>query len=341
MKRPPLFEAFAVTAIAVALIAAVVLISPAVPFVAENTASFVAIVLIYLPLFVIRWRRREYRDFGLTTRGALRGAAYVIPLALATLPPYSVGFHIWQEEVFTARADFSLSNYLRWPRHIEGPPVQFDATHAHVWVSRGDLSIQVPKLVRANVTIAGTTVVRSGTALENGADVIIPARAREHAVTLDAKRIKRFSVRFLEGETTLDKSRIRIGPTGNTPDAPDVQVARDLGWLINLFLAQFLLVALSEEIFFRGYLQTRLDEAFPPRRTFLGATVGWGLLATSALFALTHVVSHGTPVVLAVFFPSLAFGWLRAKTGSIIAPIIFHGLCNIWVQLLSVHYIPR
>jgi membrane protease YdiL (CAAX protease family) len=145
-------------------------------------------------------------------------------------------------------------------------------------------------------------------------------------------------VRFLEGGGALHPSRIRVGAASAAPGAPDVQFSRGLGWLINLLLAQFLLIALSEEVFFRGYLQTRLDEAFPPRRAFLGAPIGVSLFATSGLFAFMHVMSHGTPIVLAVFFPSLAFGWLRARTGSIVAPVIFHGLCNIWVQLLSVHY---
>ncbi len=32
---------------------------------------------------------------------------------------------------------------------------------------------------------------------------------------------------------------------------------------------------------------------------------------------------------LAVFFPSLAFGWLRSATGSIVAPVFFHASCNL------------
>jgi membrane protease YdiL (CAAX protease family) len=98
--------------------------------------------------------------------------------------------------------------------------------------------------------------------------------------------------------------------------------------------AQLLIVALPEEAFYRGYLQTRLDDAFPPRVSFLGATVGPSILATSAIFALGHYATIHDPARLAVFFPSLAFGWLRARTGGVGAPVVFHALCNLLSESL-------
>ncbi len=41
---------------------------------------------------------------------------------------------------------------------------------------------------------------------------------------------------------------------------------------------------------------------------------------------------------LAVFFPSLLFGWLRSRTGGIGASTVFHALCNTWSELLGVGY---
>jgi membrane protease YdiL (CAAX protease family) len=42
------------------------------------------------------------------------------------------------------------------------------------------------------------------------------------------------------------------------------------------------------------------------------------------------------PVItrLAVFFPALLFGWLRARTGGIGASVVFHALCNLYVLSL-------
>ena len=45
----------------------------------------------------------------------------------------------------------------------------------------------------------------------------------------------------------------------------------------NLILAELVVVALPEEFFFRGYVQGRLGELWPARRTLWGAPVGMAL----------------------------------------------------------------
>jgi hypothetical protein len=97
-----------------------------------------------------------------------------------------------------------------------------------------------------------------------------------------------------------------------------------------LALNQLVVVAIPEELFFRGYLQGRLEERWPSRRKLFGAPVGAALLVSSLLFALGHVVVVPNPQRLAVFFPALIFGWMRARTGSIAAGAAFHALCNLF-----------
>ena len=111
------------------------------------------------------------------------------------------------------------------------------------------------------------------------------------------------------------------------------------------WLGQFLVIALPEEAFYRGYLQTSLDrlwESKPggPRRhvRILGADVGWALPVTSAVFALGHFLTHVHPDRLAVFCPSLVFGWLRLRTGGIGAAVIFHACANIFSATLARGY---
>jgi len=90
-------------------------------------------------------------------------------------------------------------------------------------------------------------------------------------------------------------------------------------------LVQLLLVALPEEVFFRGYLQQTL-----------GNTVK-GVIAVSFLFALAHFVTlcvagDGSSVcgqAVLTFFPSLVMGYLYMATGTLWASIIFHFLANI------------
>ncbi len=106
----------------------------------------------------------------------------------------------------------------------------------------------------------------------------------------------------------------------------------------NLILGQIVLVALPEEAFYRGYLQTRLDDAFEAKISLFGARIGPGLLIASAIFAIGHVLTVHAPARLAVFFPSLVFGWMRARTGGVGASVAFHVICNMFTLLLGQGY---
>jgi membrane protease YdiL (CAAX protease family) len=105
-----------------------------------------------------------------------------------------------------------------------------------------------------------------------------------------------------------------------------------------LGLSQIVVVAVPEELFFRGYLLGRLEERWPSRHKLLGAAVGWPLLVSSALFAVGHVLVDFDLQRLAVFFPALAFGWMRARTGSIAAGALFHALCNLLSEVLHTSF---
>ncbi len=106
-------------------------------------------------------------------------------------------------------------------------------------------------------------------------------------------------------------------------------------WVLQAFFWQFSFVALAEEFFYRGYLQGRLNLLLGHRRQVLGAPVGAGLPIGSAVFALHHLLVSSAPQDLLVFFPALAFGWLREATGSVLAPALFHAACNVFAGLLA------
>ena len=108
---------------------------------------------------------------------------------------------------------------------------------------------------------------------------------------------------------------------------------RPIGPLGDL-IGQVAIIALPEEVFYRGYLHSRLDEVWVPKTRVLGATIGPSILATSAIFALGHLATIHDAGRLAVFFPSILFGWLRARTGGVGASIAFHALCNIYSATL-------
>lgn len=94
-------------------------------------------------------------------------------------------------------------------------------------------------------------------------------------------------------------------------------------------------VAIPEEFFYRGYVQTRLDEVFRPKWRILGADLGWGWLITCVIFAFGHSVVVFQWWHFAIIFPSLVFGWLRARTGGVVAGAMFHAWCNVTVNILD------
>lgn len=105
-----------------------------------------------------------------------------------------------------------------------------------------------------------------------------------------------------------------------------------------LVLVQFLVVALPEELFYRGFMQTAWARNAPERGlSVFGARLGHRFLATQALFAAGHLVIL-QPWRLATFFPGLLFGWLRERTGDIAAPTVLHALSNLFIATLEASF---
>jgi len=107
---------------------------------------------------------------------------------------------------------------------------------------------------------------------------------------------------------------------------------------LNEIVGQLVVVALPEEAFFRGYLQSSLDSAWAPRWRVLGARLGPGWLVSAAIFAVGHLLTTPVPARLAMFFPALLFGFLRARTGGIGAGVVFHAMCNLFSATLQRGY---
>jgi hypothetical protein len=95
----------------------------------------------------------------------------------------------------------------------------------------------------------------------------------------------------------------------------------------------YLLVAPAEELLFRGYVQSRMNEVWGRPYTFFGVKWGWGILFGAILFGLWHVMLM--PAVPGVWFQALwtsfaglALGFLREKTGSVVPSSILHSVIN-------------
>ncbi len=108
------------------------------------------------------------------------------------------------------------------------------------------------------------------------------------------------------------------------------------GQALVLFMTYAVFVGFGEEILYRGYMHSRLNEAFGKPFTFWGTSFGWGAIIAAFLFGLTHIgilrwiLGLSTEVTLAwglwTSFGGLVFGFVREKSGSILAPALLHGL---------------
>lgn len=103
-------------------------------------------------------------------------------------------------------------------------------------------------------------------------------------------------------------------------------------------LTQILVVAIPEEVFFRGYLLSRFEARWPSGRRWLGVRVGWPLVLSSILFGVGHFLVDFQPLRLAVVVPGFVFGYMRLRSGSVAAGALFHALCNLLAELLHESY---
>lgn len=104
-----------------------------------------------------------------------------------------------------------------------------------------------------------------------------------------------------------------------SPDLlPVIQFAGNVVLLLSLMIWQPVL----EELLFRGFIQGQF------RLRAWGREARWGLtnanLLTSLLFVLAHVVSHSPLWAVAVFFPSLVFGYFRDRYESVYPSVALH-----------------
>lgn len=113
---------------------------------------------------------------------------------------------------------------------------------------------------------------------------------------------------------------------GTLPPAPKA---------LDSFVTYALFVAVAEEVFWRGYVQSRLNLAFGRPYRAGGIMWGPGLIVASVFFGFVHVLNID-PATGSVgwYWPwgawnvcaGLLYGYVREKTGSVLASTVLHGL---------------
>ena len=113
-------------------------------------------------------------------------------------------------------------------------------------------------------------------------------------------------------------------------------IVQPLPWL-QIFSLPFLVAVLwqptVEELLFRGCLQGWLFTHGWGRQSFVGISVA--NLLTSIVFSGAHIATHSLPWALSTLFPSLLFGVLRDRSGSVLPPLALHIIYNAGYFLLT------
>jgi membrane protease YdiL (CAAX protease family) len=103
------------------------------------------------------------------------------------------------------------------------------------------------------------------------------------------------------------------------------RVASDHYASIEALLAVALVYPVLEELCFRGWLQGWLLELLPGRRF---GPVSLANLFTSLAFFVAHLAAQPLVWAIAVIAPSLVFGHLRERHGSVLPPVALHVYYN-------------
>jgi membrane protease YdiL (CAAX protease family) len=321
------------------------------PWVASYGLLITALAFVYLPTEVLLRRGEDPRRSGVGVGRplpALRGALWV---SLLTLAPYAVGYHLWQRAEGRAPR-LEWVSLTQWGEDLRGaPPLRsLEPGEVRLYAERDALTLRWRLLpgeralsarlegwgearvvarssgVQLSRRLAGAEGAGEGGRLEvgGGAEGWIGLTS---PVTQVGFEVRVDGAQLQEGRLRLGALRVESASVG--------EGRRDAWWLLLTLITQLLLVAIPEEVFYRGYLQTRLDRLIGRDREVFGALFNWeSALVCSALFAVAHVATIPHPARLAVFFPSLLFGWMRRAYGDTLTPAIYHALCNLAAQVL-------
>jgi membrane protease YdiL (CAAX protease family) len=107
--------------------------------------------------------------------------------------------------------------------------------------------------------------------------------------------------------------------------------------LLSTLVKNVLLVALPEEMFYRGFVEGRLERLWPNQRQWI-VPLGRTVVVTSGLFALGHFLGEWDPARLGPFFPAFVFSTLTRRNRSIAGAVLYHGMSNAFSAALAFGY---
>lgn len=281
------------------------------------------------------------RFLGLDTRGLGRSLLAVLVTAAVVFPPYVLAFGGWSRWIEDRPLRLPADPWTDYPAEVRGRPDLSDPPAAILaWTQEDALFVLNASSEGADATVRGCSGPVAGLSRRDGRLFL---RESPASVAVDGVLSGRLAPGAgwrcgLSGSFTATlrspHAPWRTGEGLRQADGDSVDASRSAAWLFELLLIHLLVVALPEEVFYRGFVQARLAPLFRRRLRILGVDLGGHVVVASALFALSHLVVIPAPFRLAVFLPGLLFGWLRERTGSLVAPVLLHALSNVLLAVL-------
>ena len=314
-------------------------------------------LLFGVPYLMLRGRSATVDEMGVDT-GPWRRTLLVASVCMVLVfPPFVLGFHGVETTWMGAEPAWSWDGLSHWDEPLLDEPrdpcagqrehVAAWVVHDSLWVvgpSEGTLTLEVetdggssPKEARA-VHCRRQVGPAASSRLAPGAHGRWTA-PRGGGIWLALEGMDTLSARIQVDGMPVPADRIARGARGDTSwDGGPLTGTRTPWWILSYLIVHLGLVALPEEWFFRGYLQTRIDQRMGTPWSLWNARFGPGLLLQAAAFALLHPILLPGVHRLLVFFPALLFGWLRARTGNIGSAVVVHACSNLLLAIVTGMY---
>jgi len=327
-----------------------------VPWFYVNLGTIVALSFLFLPTWIL-WRNKiDVSNYGFRLTPLAKGVTLFALVSVTTLPIFAGGFHVWNQMIVGDDVTWSSEQLNQFPQSIQGRPSSFQTKKGlQTWVENERLWVlwteNKPIQIRVKTNPTATEDSVSFHAIHVDKDGVLRQQTHAAPKPLIDQQFSwnnsqaewcdtgcGFSISIASKDSlsieTEPPVSANLGQWGESSENP-FEMDRSWTWAILLFFVQLITVAIPEEWFFRCYLQQRLDEGLGTRWNLLGTQLGWGWIISSFLFALGHLVLDPRIERLAVFFPGLLFGWMFARTRSIVAPALMHALANVNIQALG------
>jgi hypothetical protein len=360
LKQKPWVEIF----VLYGLILAITMLSGLIDgFLGGIALLLVSLSFIYLPIEYLQYHREPLAAYGLHEGGfghpqgywaAIKRAAMI---ALIVFPLYALAYGALHQ-IKGQQVHWSIDSLTRWSEDLRDEPIFTDlqagevlvyAIQNHLYLHwhflANDKQIEFKlngiqkhqiKLLASNQNLKITQNQALDVWIKN-----IHIFNRSKAKASKGWAYFEYASNAIDLEILIDGKALKESThqiyTGALRKSASAQIKeqKSFHWIWQIFLIQLFLVAFPEEIFYRGYLQSRLDQMIGKDQKILGVWVNLqSILLCSVLFAIAHLLTIPNLARLSVFFPSLLFGWMRRADRSVVPVAIFHALCNLFSQFL-------